>query len=120
MKIVPGTYSPNRKNISKPDTLVDHEHARLAGINLHGSLAAMEQYVSQKQARMLEAYNARQTERDSRGRPVRARRRPPALDPFRWPVGEPASFCGDCPRPLAGQGLSARRTRLLLCWMREV
>lgn len=92
MKIVPGTYSPNRKNISKPDTLVDHEHARLAGINLHGSLAAMEQYVSQKQARMLEAYNARQTERDSRGRPVRARRRPPALDPFDGQSGNPHRF----------------------------
>lgn len=82
MKAVPGTYSPSQKKVLKSGTLVDHEDARLAGISLHGSLAAMEQYVLGKQARMLEAYNARQTERDSSGRPVRARRRPPAQNPF--------------------------------------
>ncbi|KAK3333802.1 hypothetical protein B0T19DRAFT_419186 [Cercophora scortea] len=92
MKTVPGTYSPNRKKILKSDTLVDHECARLAGINLYGSLAAMEQSVLQKQARMLEAYNARQTGRDSSGRPVRARRRPPALDPFDGQSGNPHRF----------------------------
>ncbi|KAL8282572.1 hypothetical protein RB597_010007 [Gaeumannomyces tritici] len=92
MKAVPGTYSPNRKKISESVTLVDHEHARLAGINLHGSLAAIEQYVSQKQAQMLEAYNTRQMERNSSDRPVRARRRPPALDPFDGQSGNPYRF----------------------------
>lgn len=92
MKTTPGTYSPNRKKVLKPGTLLDHEHVRLAGINLHGSLAAMEQYVAQKQARMLEAYNAAQTEQDSSGPPARARRRPPALDSFDGRSGNPHRF----------------------------
>lgn len=91
MMVVPGTYSPNRKKIASSATLVDYEHARLAGINLHGSLGAMEEYVSQAQARGLEAYRTRLAEQKSDSGNRRPRR-PPALDPVDGKSGNPHRF----------------------------
>jgi hypothetical protein len=51
MKSIPGTYSPNRKKVRAQLTLVDSDCARRAGIMLHGSVSAMEQYVSSKAAK---------------------------------------------------------------------
>lgn len=46
MKSIPGTYSPRQKIVRAHLTLVDFDCARRAGIALHGSVSAMEQYVS--------------------------------------------------------------------------
>ena len=46
MKGKPGTYSPNERKVRARLTLVDADCARRAGIMLHGSVSAMEQYVS--------------------------------------------------------------------------
>ena len=46
MRSVPGTYSPKQKKCRDRSTLVDYDCARLAGIILHGSVAAMEKHVS--------------------------------------------------------------------------
>ena len=46
MKSIPGTYSPNQKKVRAHIALVDSDCARRAGIMLHGSVSAMEQYVS--------------------------------------------------------------------------
>ncbi len=46
MKSIPGTYSPNQKKVRAHLALVDFDCARRAGITLHGSVSAMEQYVS--------------------------------------------------------------------------
>jgi hypothetical protein len=46
MRSIPGTYSPNQKKVRTHLALVDSDCARRAGITLHGSVSAMEQYVS--------------------------------------------------------------------------
>jgi hypothetical protein len=46
MKCIRGTYSPNEKKVRAHLKLVDSNCARRAGITLHGSVSAMEQYVS--------------------------------------------------------------------------
>ena len=46
MKAIPGTYSTCGKIFRGPLSLVDFDCARHAGIALHGSVSAMEQYVS--------------------------------------------------------------------------
>jgi hypothetical protein len=59
MRSIPGTYSPNAKKCNGRLTLVDSESAYHAGITLHGSLSAMQQYVSDVVAQKLEEYNER-------------------------------------------------------------
>jgi hypothetical protein len=46
MKCIRGTYSPNEKKVRAHLKLVDSNCARSAGITLHGSISAMERYVS--------------------------------------------------------------------------
>ncbi|KAG6884914.1 hypothetical protein C0993_007281 [Termitomyces sp. T159_Od127] len=46
MRSIPGTYSPIQRKVRAQITLVDSDCARRAGIALHGSVSAMEQYVS--------------------------------------------------------------------------
>lgn len=57
MRSIPGTYSPKAKKCNRRLTLVDSESAYHAGITLHGSLSAMQQYVSDVAAQKLEEYN---------------------------------------------------------------
>ena len=59
MRSIPGTYSPKAKKCNRRLTLVDSESAYHAGITLHGSLSAMQQYVSDVAAQKLEEYNER-------------------------------------------------------------
>lgn len=58
MKVLPGIYSPSAKKLTAT-SLVDYEVSLCAGIERHGSLAAMKRYVSDGEARKLEAYHAR-------------------------------------------------------------
>jgi hypothetical protein len=58
MRSIPGTYSPNEKKGRGRLALVDSESALCAGIALHGSSSAMEQYVSDM-AQKLREYSER-------------------------------------------------------------
>ncbi|KAL9099211.1 MAG: hypothetical protein Q9163_005254 [Psora crenata] len=46
IRSIPGYYSPNKKICRKRLTLFDHDSARCAGIAVHGTVSAMEEYVS--------------------------------------------------------------------------
>lgn len=62
MRSVPGsygTYSLNGKKVRNRVALVDRESVYHAGIALHGSLNAMEQYVANKADHELQKYNKR-------------------------------------------------------------
>ncbi|EQL02064.1 hypothetical protein G6O67_005618 [Ophiocordyceps sinensis] len=65
---------------------VDYESALYAGISRHGSMAAMEKYVSDRQAKKQQAYEARviaaRKDRSTTLRTLRHLRRPAAVDPF--------------------------------------
>jgi hypothetical protein len=58
MLVVPGTYAPNMKKASGT-ILIDYQSALCAGVLLHGSVNAMEKYVSRAKARDMEAYEKR-------------------------------------------------------------
>lgn len=59
MNVIPNIYSPNEMKVSRPSTLVDYESALHAGIELHGSLGAMNNYTSDMEAIELRKYQAR-------------------------------------------------------------
>lgn len=59
MRAMPGTYSPNEKKIARQCVLVDYESGLNAGIALHGSLSAMDKYVSDMEVQGPEAYHAK-------------------------------------------------------------
>lgn len=54
MRVMPGIYSPNEKKALEC-VLVDYKSARCAGIAFHGSLDAMEKYVSHKKDQKITA-----------------------------------------------------------------
>ena len=58
----------------KPPLLVDFAMARRAGIALHGSESAMEEYVSEKKARKLHAFDEKKAAIESKGGKSRTRR----------------------------------------------
>ena len=62
IRSIPGCYSPNLKYCPLPLTLIDYESARDAGIILHGSLRAMEQYASRMVFKSREKYDTRYSE----------------------------------------------------------
>jgi hypothetical protein len=61
MKSIPGVYSYSYKKVRKQWILVDSESARRAGIELHGSITAMEQFVSRIAAKKLQRFHERAT-----------------------------------------------------------
>ena len=65
MRSIPGTYSPNQKKCRDRSTLVDYDCARLAGIILHGSVAAMEKRVSDIADQKLLQYRERLSQRST-------------------------------------------------------
>lgn len=88
MKSLPGTYSIKRRIRRDQLKLVDYESARNSGIKLHGSLDAMEEYVSnlsRQKAEMLQ-------ERNSATSSGSVSRRPPTVAPFDGQAGNPLRF----------------------------
>lgn len=87
MTVLPGKYSLNTWKSIRSTVLIDHEHARLAGISSHGSLQAMEDFVSQSWARELATYQTRLAERPPDAHDTASSRPRP---PFRTPVDKRA------------------------------
>jgi len=94
MRSIPGTYSPNEKKCHERLALVDSESAYRAGITLHGSFSAMEQYVSNISAQKLQEFNRRTSQATAEGsRPTARRLRPPRTeDLFDGRSGNPMRF----------------------------
>ncbi|KAI5859492.1 hypothetical protein GGS23DRAFT_585652 [Durotheca rogersii] len=82
MRVIHGTYSGRRKKFCGPSVLVDYESALHAGISLHGSLSAMQQYVAGIEAQKLQAYQVRVAGVPQTGSVTRRVRRPPTSDPI--------------------------------------
>jgi hypothetical protein len=85
MKAIPGTYATGGKKVREGRYLVDMENARSAGIALHGSIPAMEQFVSQMAVKKLEEFG-RRAKTGARSR------RPRTEDPFDRKAGNPLRF----------------------------
>jgi hypothetical protein len=91
MRSIPGTYSPNEQKCNKRPALVDSESAYHAGITLHGSLSAMQQYVSDIAAQKLREYDERVLRSKAEG--CRSTpRRPRTEDIFHSLPGNPLRF----------------------------
>lgn len=91
MRVIRGIYSPNRKKVASPCILVDHESALRAGISRHGSLSSMNEYVSDKEAQKLHAYNAKIEAARQSGSSTRPGRLA-ELNPFDGQSGNPFRF----------------------------
>ena len=75
-------YSSREKKVTHT-ILVDYESALCAGVALHGSLTAMNEYVSDKEARKFQAYHARRMAATQQSASItRCIRRPAMGDPF--------------------------------------
>ncbi|OAQ73806.2 F-box domain-containing protein [Pochonia chlamydosporia 170] len=81
MTVIPGIYSPNEKKAPKR-VLVDYEASLYAGIKLHGSRNAMNQYIADREAELATRQST------STGR----RRRVPVADHFDGESGNPFRF----------------------------
>jgi hypothetical protein len=86
-----GVYSPNERKLKGGTLLVDHEAARQAGIDLHGSAALMEEYVSGKAVQRQREYEEklRRVRTDDTGQGSIRR---PAGEPFDGRSGNPIRF----------------------------
>ncbi|KAL4925794.1 uncharacterized protein BDV17DRAFT_270952 [Aspergillus undulatus] len=69
MRSVAGHYSLSYFKFSRRQPLVDHEAARKAGIAIHGTVGAMERYVSEMNAVTKANYNVRKAAGSNRRRP---------------------------------------------------
>lgn len=87
IKVLPGVYSPNAKKVTAT-VLVDYEASLDAGIERHGSSAAMERYVSKREAEKVEAYHSRQATL----RPTSRTRHPRLVDPLDKQTRNPLRF----------------------------
>ena len=93
MCCLPGTYSPQKKQLRVATKFVDFESARNAGIALHGSIAAMERYASDKLDEKLYHYQMRVRENlKSFMDPYHRVRRPRTEDPVDRKTGNPFRF----------------------------
>ncbi|KAI9875362.1 MAG: hypothetical protein M1830_008580 [Pleopsidium flavum] len=75
VRSLPGTYSQMQRVWRKRVALVDSKVARQAGINFHGSIDAMEQYVSKRRAKIIASYENKL--RQGPNNPVAKLRKPP-------------------------------------------
>jgi hypothetical protein len=100
MRVIPGIYSPNERKIAPSvSVLVDYESALHAGCALHGSSAAMHQYVSDRNNRDRRAYFTKMAAARDSGSPTGHIRRPPLGDPFDGRSGNPLRFAAIVPVP---------------------
>jgi len=91
MRVIPGKYAPNNKKATR-SVLVDYESAFLAGVELHGSLSAMNKYVSDMATQKLEAYNANATTKKRFGVNTSRMRLPRMTDPHDGHASNPLRF----------------------------
>lgn len=91
LKSIPGCYSPGWKSVRTRLTLVDPDSARRAGIALHGSVSAMEQYVSAMASKKLEEYRKRVASKAASA-PDSTSRRPRSEDSFDGQMSNPRRF----------------------------
>lgn len=92
MRSIPGTYSPNGKKCREPLVLVDFESAYRAGIMQHGSVSAMDQYVSNISSQKLQKFNKATARATIEGSTTRRPRRPQTEDVFDGRSGNPIRY----------------------------
>lgn len=95
LRSLPGSYSHLEKTWRKRVTLIDREAARQAGISIHGSATAMEQYVSRRRAKIVAGYE----ERVRKNPKVRKPSCPPYTNQFDGKGGNPYRFMGTIRAP---------------------
>ncbi|KAI1770009.1 hypothetical protein F4818DRAFT_450600 [Hypoxylon cercidicola] len=91
MRVLLGTYSPNVRRVCAPSVLVDYESALHAGISHHGSLSAMQEYVTDMKVQKLHTYYNRVATVQQSGPSIRMQR-PQILDPVDRLSGNPFRF----------------------------
>ncbi|KAF2962981.1 hypothetical protein GQX73_g10596 [Xylaria multiplex] len=91
MRVIPGTYSPNEKKTPQC-ILVDCKSALTAGITAHGSIRAMDTFVSDLKTQRFEEYIARKAAARNLGDGLSRVRRPPTHDPHDGQSGNPLRF----------------------------
>ncbi|KZF24243.1 hypothetical protein L228DRAFT_245147 [Xylona heveae TC161] len=93
MRSLPGVYSPREIKSRARITLIDHSTARQAGIALHGTESAMEQYASNMASKRLEKYQSRKSLHELAGRVAGPTpRRPRSEDAFDGVDSNPKRF----------------------------
>jgi hypothetical protein len=91
MKTVSGCYSPRSIKVRKGLTLIDHSAARDAGLAVHGSASAMEEFTSNIALEKLKKYEIRHSQLIARtGRSIT--RRPRTEDEFDGHTSNPLRF----------------------------